>query len=587
MIDKRDHVGSPISSRRLLFVLLYFLVVSAVLMYLHVGLVPDILVPVLLGAAFVVGQPWLFVRDWGVFLLVLILWQQTGPVAQWAGFPAHMTDLIDADKFLTGPLLHGQLPQVWLQQHLYHPGFSVRTYHAAYWSGHVYHAAGWDSVYHAPSWRWYDIVSAVIYGLHFPEPLVVGFVIWLRDRALFRRFAAAFLTLAAMSFIIYIVYPAVPPWMASKQYHAIPHINKIFDDFNYAVQQKMFGHQYFSLLNVGYDKVAAMPSLHAAFPVLGMLYLCKAFGRWGLLMLVYVVTIWFAVVYMGEHWTIDVLVGLVCAVVAYADVESVARWWSERERGRSAVGIPALAGAPSAPARPAGGRGWPVGARRASTVAARAGRRLFPGAAATPTVEQRATTYRVGRPGDAGNPQAGASGHIQQMAASPAGHDNGQRTGLNGKTAPAGEPTIRFSAEDREVLITLSDRLSPNGSEHKDRDAIPATVTVAAGQFHGRIPTTIAVEELAALRRLLVDLDARAAQAPQARWQAREAALSLAFNLDRLGRVQIEVDAADRFTGTRLIFPLNADRGCLTTWSGQIADVLEGLPALESLHVHA
>jgi len=89
------------------------------------------------------------------------------------------------------------------------------------------------------------------------------------------------------------------------------------------------------------------------------------------------------------------------------------------------------------------------------------------------------------------------------------------------------------------------------------------------------------VEELAALRRLLVDLDARAAQAPQARWQAREAALSLAFNLDRLGHVQIEVDAADRLTGTRLIFPINADRDCLTTWSGQIAGVLE------SLQIHA
>ncbi len=581
MIDKRDLGGSPISSRRLLFVLLYFIATSAVLMYLHVGLVPDVLVPVLLGAALVVGQPWLFVRDWGVFLLVLILWQQTGSVAQWAGFPAHMTDLIDADKFLTGPLLHGQLPQVWLQQHLYHPGFSVRTYHAAYWTGHVYHAAGWDSVYHAPRWQWYDIVSAVIYGLHFPEPLVVGFVIWLRDRALFRRFAAAFLTLAAMSFIIYIVYPAVPPWMASKQYHAIPHINKIFDDFNYAVQQKMFGHQYFSLLNVGYDKVAAMPSLHAAFPVLGMLYLCKAFGRWGLLMLVYVVTIWFAVIYMGEHWIIDVLVGLVCAVVAYADVESVARWWAERERGRPGAAIPALVGASPAPARPLGGRGWPAGARLAPTVAARASRRLFPRAAITPSTLQGAGPYLSDSPGDGSKPQALAVGHRQQAAASPAGHAHVRGTGLNGKTAVAGEPTIRFWSEDREVHITLVTRPFPDGPEHRDRGAIPATVVVAAGQFHGRIPTTIAVEELNVLRRLLVDLDARAAQAPQARWQAREAALSLSFKLDRLGHVQIEVDAADRLTGTRLIFPINADRDCLTTWSGQIAGVLE------SLQIHA
>lgn len=340
MIDKRDRVGFPISSKRLLLVLLYFLVVSAVLMYLHVGLVPDVLVPVLLGAAFVVGQPWLFVRDWGVFLLVIILWQQTGPVAKWAGFPLHMTDLINADKFLTWPVLHGTLPQVWLQQHLYHPSFKVRTHwHGAYWAGHVHHRAGWTYKYHPPQLQWYDMVSSVIYGLHFPEPLVVGFVIWLRNRALFRRFAAAFLTLAGLAFIIYIVYPAVPPWMASKQYHAIPPISKIFDDFNYAVQQKLFGHKYFSILEVPYDKVAAMPSLHAAFPVLSALYLYRAFGRWGLLMLIYAAVMWLAVVYMGEHWVIDVLVGLVCAIISFIAVEGISRWWSVRTEARVAIPV--------------------------------------------------------------------------------------------------------------------------------------------------------------------------------------------------------------------------------------------------------
>ena len=40
-----------------------------------------------------------------------------------------------------------------------------------------------------------------------------------------------------------------------------------------------------------------MPSLHAAFPVLSALYLCKTFGRWGLLMLGYAAVVWFAVVY--------------------------------------------------------------------------------------------------------------------------------------------------------------------------------------------------------------------------------------------------------------------------------------------------
>lgn|SRR5579883_375221 len=334
MAQSVDESGLTLPRARLLLVLAYFVVASAVLMALHVGLVPDVLVLVLVGGALVAGRPLLFVRDWGAFLLVVVLWQQTGPVAQWAGLPLHMSDLVQLDRWLAWPLLHGQLPQEWLQQHLYHPAILRRTvYHAGYWSGKVYHPAWWDHVTVRPvQWQWYDIMSAVLYGLHFPEPLVVGFAIWLRNRALFRRYAAAFLTLAGLAFIGYIVYPAVPPWMASYatfQGHAYgafaPPLHKIFDDFNYYVQQQMLGHRYFSLLNVAYNRTAAMPSLHAAFPVLSAFYLRRSIGRWGWLMLVYAAAMWFAVVYMGEHWVSDVLVGCVCAVLAYVMVEGLSR----------------------------------------------------------------------------------------------------------------------------------------------------------------------------------------------------------------------------------------------------------------------
>ena len=54
-----------------------------------------------------------------------------------------------------------------------------------------------------------------------------------------------------------------------------------------------------------------MPSLHAAYPVLSALHLRQAFGRWGLLMLGSAAVLWFAVVYMAEHWIIDVAAGVV------------------------------------------------------------------------------------------------------------------------------------------------------------------------------------------------------------------------------------------------------------------------------------
>ena len=298
---------------RVALVCLYLAVVLPLLMFFNVGLTPDSLIFVFFGAALLVGRPALFLRDWGVFLLVVILWQQTGPVANWAGFPLHWKELVAADRFLTQPFLHGVAPQVWLQQHLFHPGH----------------------------WQWYDVMSWAVYALHFPEPLIVGFAIWLRSRGLFRHFAAAFLTLAALAFIGYIVYPAVPPWMAGSlehrylKYHVIKHVTKIFSLFNTDVLQQQFGHSYQRVLNVRYNLTGAMPSLHAAFPLLSALYLRKTFGNWGLLMLGYAAVVWFAVVYMAEHWVIDVLVGLGCAVVAYALVEGVSWAWTLRASRRA------------------------------------------------------------------------------------------------------------------------------------------------------------------------------------------------------------------------------------------------------------
>jgi PAP2 superfamily len=80
-----------------------------------------------------------------------------------------------------------------------------------------------------------------------------------------------------------------------------------------------------------------MPSLHAAFPVLRALYLRKTFGRWGLLMLGYAAIVWFAVVYMAERWLIDVALGVVLTVLAYALVEGVTAAWAARARWRAAT----------------------------------------------------------------------------------------------------------------------------------------------------------------------------------------------------------------------------------------------------------
>src|SRR5690606_1524274 len=56
---------------------------------------------------------------------------------------------------------------------------------------------------------------------------------------------------------------------------------------------------------------------HAAFPVLLTLLCFRHFGRWGWVMLAYAGAVTFGIVYLGEHYVVDVVAGVALAVAAY------------------------------------------------------------------------------------------------------------------------------------------------------------------------------------------------------------------------------------------------------------------------------
>ena len=81
-----------------------------------------------------------------------------------------------------------------------------------------------------------------------------------------------------------------------------------------------FGDYFYSYSNVysiSSNDVAAFPSLHAAYPFLAFLFARRAFPRAGWLMLAYTACVWFAIVYLGEHWVVDIVGGVVYAFAAY------------------------------------------------------------------------------------------------------------------------------------------------------------------------------------------------------------------------------------------------------------------------------
>ncbi|GAC1519957.1 MAG: hypothetical protein NVS2B16_26710 [Chloroflexota bacterium] len=296
---------------RTLLVVLYILAVSAGFLYFNFRLTVEWVAVILFSAALLYGRGMQFLRDWSVFILVLLAWQLTSPLATTFGFPWHLHELIDADKFL----FHGIVPAVWLQQHLYHPGI-------------------------VEPW---DLLAATIYMSHFLMPLLCGFLLWLTNRDLFRKFAIAFVVLALAGFATYIVYPSVPPHLASQPLKRVgniyvvaagghvylPHVQNLFQ----VIAGHWFSpyHGYVSLtwkgldlLKLKYDAVAEIPSEHAAFPMLFFLFLRRQFGRPAYLVLVYIALVLFSILYLGMHYSIDAIIGFIYAGIAFALVMHVA-----------------------------------------------------------------------------------------------------------------------------------------------------------------------------------------------------------------------------------------------------------------------
>jgi membrane-associated phospholipid phosphatase len=69
--------------------------------------------------------------------------------------------------------------------------------------------------------------------------------------------------------------------------------------------------------NLSPNDNAAMPSLHAAFPVLAWLFLRRRHVVAARFVAAYTLAVWFAIVYLGHHYIVDILGGVAFAVGAY------------------------------------------------------------------------------------------------------------------------------------------------------------------------------------------------------------------------------------------------------------------------------
>ncbi len=239
-----------------------------------------------------------FARDWVPIVIVLVLYNISRGYADNGAVP-HALEMIVGDRAMFG----GQVPTVWLQDHLYDPD-------------HI---------------RVWDVLASWVYFSHFVMALTVAVVLWLRSRSLWASFMRRWIFLTLAGLATYFLYPAAPPWWGGK-YGLIDPVARLSARGWNAIGLHGAG----SVLNHGQalsNPVAAMPSLHGAFSLFVVaFFFTRVRKRWIPLLACYPLAMAFTLMYTGEHYMTDIVTGWVYVAGTFAIVGLLEFWWRRRQK---------------------------------------------------------------------------------------------------------------------------------------------------------------------------------------------------------------------------------------------------------------
>jgi membrane-associated phospholipid phosphatase len=241
-------------------------------------------------------------RSWGILLLewlpllaLLVAYDYLRGAVPTAPGQAHIMPQLDFDRWLT--LGNGQVPTNWLQ----------------------------DQLYDVSHLHWYDYLTWVTYMSHFFMIWIVAAVLWKAAHDRFRRYVAFVVLVTLFAFAGYWLYPAQPPWLAAQESLMSPItriVPYVWGQLGVRTAQSVWeGHG--DLVNL----VAAMPSLHASYPFMLLLFFWPTGWKVRIPLMLYSLAMGFALVYSGEHFVIDILAGWVLTAIAFLIVVFTPRAW--------------------------------------------------------------------------------------------------------------------------------------------------------------------------------------------------------------------------------------------------------------------
>ncbi|HEY0638027.1 MAG TPA: phosphatase PAP2 family protein [Pseudonocardiaceae bacterium] len=252
------------------------------------------------------------VLDWLPLLGALLAYDYSRGVADTLGMPVRVAELAEADRWLFG----GTVPTVWLQERLYDVG----------------------------TVPWWEVPVSLVYFSHFIVPWVLAAAFYLRDRERWAGYMRRIVLLSYAGLLTYVLVPAAPPWFASEEGVIREPVERIATRGWDLLGLRTAG-AWLADAQADVNLVAALPSLHAAFAMM------IAVTAWPLVrrrlarvaLAAFPVAMGFSLVYGGEHYVTDVLVGWVYVAAACGAARLWERWRAGHRERTAAEPEPATA----------------------------------------------------------------------------------------------------------------------------------------------------------------------------------------------------------------------------------------------------
>lgn len=208
----------------------------------------------------------------------LVLWMYSGLssiVHAFSPMQVHIVDLLEWERQLFGNVIPAVKLQGWINSYQFWR--EVATFVANFW-----------------------------YMSFFIVPVLASAVLWEKNRSVYWPFIYGYLGLSLLGLVSYFFFPAAPPWYAAHFGYFPEYMPK--PDLSLLPSTDLL----LSLPN----PVGAMPSMHAAYPMYVAIFLIRIWGRSMLITLCMPLFISLSAVYLGHHYIVDIVVGILFGLVA-------------------------------------------------------------------------------------------------------------------------------------------------------------------------------------------------------------------------------------------------------------------------------